>query len=290
MNNVMNAEQLSRPVMRYHGGKWRIAEWIMGFFPPHFTYVEPFGGSASVLMQKPRSKTEVYNDLDDQVFNVFSVLRDKEAAQSLIDACRLTPYSRKEFELSYQPDDGLSQIEKARRTLFRAFAGYGSAGATKGRTGFRSYAGDKRSASPAMDWANYPDHIARFCSRLQGVLLESRPALDIIGQFDSPKTLFYLDPPYLHETRSMYGGKYYRHEMSNDDHVALLDALQGMEGMAILSGYASPLYQKKLTGHGWMRFDKSTQANGRSGTVKRTETLWINPACLARSRQQSFCL
>jgi DNA adenine methylase len=289
MRKVVETE-IFRPVMRYHGGKWRMAEWITSFFPPHFTYVEPFGGSASVLMRKPRSKAEVYNDLDDQIVNVFSVLRDKEKSQELADVCRLTPYSRKDFELSYQSDDDVSRIEKARRTLFRAFAGFGSAGATKGRTGFRSYAGEKRSNPPAMDWAKYPDHIARFCSRLQGVLLESRPALDVISQFDSPETLFYLDPPYLHETRCIDGEKYYRHEMSDDDHLSLLDVLQDIQGMAILSGYASPLYEKKLIGQGWIRFDNPSQANGRSGTVNRTETLWINPACLSRTKQQSLCL
>lgn len=274
--------------MRYHGGKWRLADWIIGFFPSHFTYVEPFGGAAGVLMRKPRSSAEVYNDLDDEIVNIFEVLRDKESSLELQMACALTPYARREFERAYlgQDDDALTPVERARRTLFRAFAGYGSAGATKGKTGFRSYAGDKRSSSPAMDWAHYPAHIARFSDRLQGVTIESRPALEIIRQYDAESTLFYVDPPYMHDTRSICGGRYYRHEMDTDDHVALLNTLLEIKGMIILSGYASDVYDEKLLSGGWLRFDKHTQANGKRGSVQRKESVWINPACCDQGKQQ----
>ncbi|PKY11778.1 hypothetical protein B1757_02690 [Acidithiobacillus marinus] len=273
--------------MRYHGGKWRLADWIIGFFPPHFAYVEPFGGAAGILMQKPRSPAEVYNDLDDEIVNVFEVLRDKKDSQALQTACVLTPYSRREFEKAYsQNDAALPPVERARRTLFRAFAGYGSAGATKGRTGFRSYAGDKRSSPPVMDWANYPRHIAYFCDRLQGVIIESRPALEVIRHYDAENTLYYVDPPYMHDTRSIRGGRYYRHEMDTDDHVALLDTLLEIKGMVILSGYATDVYNKKLLSCGWLRFDKHTQANGNSGSVQRKESIWINHACCNRGQQQ----
>lgn len=276
--------QPSRPVMHYHGGKWRMADWLIGFFPPHFTYVEPYGGSASVLMQKQRSSAEVYNDLDEDVVNLFAVLRDPDKAQALQQQCWLTPYSRTEFEQACQRAD--EPIERARRTLVRAFAGHGSAGATKGRTGFRSYAGSKRVSTPALDWVHYPQHISAFCARLQGVIVESRPALDIIQQFDAHETLFYVDPPYLHETRQISGGRYYHHEMSDEDHRVLLNALLGIKGMVILSGYAHPLYDRHLIPHRWQRFNKSVQSSGRYGSVSRMESVWVNPACIHRGQQQ----
>lgn len=283
MNVLYEGRHPTRPVMRYHGGKWRISDWIIGHFPTHFTYVEPFGGSAGVLMRKPRSKAEVYNDLDADVVNVFSILRDKNKSQELQAACALTPYSRSEFELAYQVSN--DPVERARRTIFRAFSGFGSAGATKGKTGFRSYAGSKRSNPSSIDWMNYPFHISTFCQRMQGVLIESRPALDIIDQFEGQETLFYLDPPYLMDTRNACGSCY-AHEMTDSDHVVLLNRLLLVKGMVVLSGYASVMYDEMLLPHGWQRHCKSVQANGYEGSVERMESLWVNPACLYNIQPQ----
>ena len=147
----------------------------MGFFPDHDTYVEPFGGAGSLLMRKPRSPAEVYNDLDDEVVNVFRVLRDPEQSDRLKELCALTPYARSEFRASYAMST--DPVEQARRTIFRAAAGFGSAGATKGRTGFRSYSKADRSVTPAVDWASYPDAIPAFCERLRGVIVESGDAM-----------------------------------------------------------------------------------------------------------------
>jgi len=109
----------TRPVLRYHGGKWRLASWIISHFPPHRVYVEPFGGAASVLLRKPRSYAEVYNDMDGEIVNVFRVLRDPARARELERVLRLTPFAREEFELSYIRDE--DPIEQARRTIVRAF-------------------------------------------------------------------------------------------------------------------------------------------------------------------------
>jgi DNA adenine methylase len=75
---------IDRPVLRYHGAKFRLAGWLMQLFPPHRRYVEPFGGAAGVLLQKPRSYAEVYNDLDGDVVNFFRVLRDPELSRQLV--------------------------------------------------------------------------------------------------------------------------------------------------------------------------------------------------------------
>lgn len=90
-------------MLRYHGGKWRLAPWIIGFFPPHRVYVEAFGGAASVLMRKPRSYAEVYNDLYGDIVSLFRVLRDPSSAQELERRLRLTPFARDELESAYEP-------------------------------------------------------------------------------------------------------------------------------------------------------------------------------------------
>ena len=154
--------KVRRPILRWHGGKWKLAPWILGHFPQHRTYVEPFGGAASVLLQKPRSYAEIYNDLDGEVVNLFRVARD--AGPELRRRLELTPFSREEFVESYvQTDDA---IEQARRTVARAFMGFGS-NAHNRATGFR--ANSNRSATtPAHDWNNYPSAFDAIIDRLRG--------------------------------------------------------------------------------------------------------------------------
>lgn len=194
-----------RPVLRYHGGKHKLAHWITSFFPAHRIYVEPFGGAASVLMQKQRSYAEVYNDKWDTVVNVFQVLRDPRKACKLKQALILTPFARAEF-MAASTTNTLGQIENARRTILRSFAGFGSA-STNGDflTGFRANS-NRSGTTPAHDWVNYPTHIQAFTERLQGVVIENKPAISVIRQHDSKETLFCCDPPYPQETRNMKRG------------------------------------------------------------------------------------
>jgi DNA adenine methylase len=187
-----------RPVLRYHGGKWLLAPWIISHFGPHRVYVEPFGGAASVLMRKKRSHVEIYNDQWETVVNVFRVLRDPVKAAELARMLHLTPFARDEFEeISALDLAELSDVERARCTVLRSLAGFGSA-STNGAhvTGFRANSAAS-STTPAIDWANYPAHISRFVQRLKGVVIENRNAVDVIRQHDSRSTLFYLDPPIL---------------------------------------------------------------------------------------------
>lgn len=176
-----------KPVMRYHGAKYRLAPWIMGFFPAHMTYVEPFGGAAGVLMQKPRSYSEVYNDLDGDVATVFKVLQNKEMSLDLERLLTFTPYSRDEFLAAFEPTE--CPIATAKAVLVRAYMGFGSAGATKNRTGFRSDSGRKYSTA-AHQWPGLPLEIAKFHERLQGVIIENKPAIDVMANHDRPDTLF----------------------------------------------------------------------------------------------------
>lgn len=276
--------EINRPLLRYHGGKWRLSSWIIRFFPRHRIYVEPFGGAASVLLQKPKSAVEVYNDLDCEVVNLFQVLRDRELADRLFYQIMLTPYSRVEFLSAWGKTD--DPVEKARRTIIRAQMGFCSAGATKGSTGFRS--DSSRSYTTAMDdWYRYPACLPPIIDRLRSVQIENRDALAVIEQHDSAETLFYIDPPYMHGTRVMNGStQYYQHEMTDGDHVRLLDMVSKLKGMVILSGYHSDLYDDALVG--WGRFEKKSAAAAHRGTAMRTEVLWINEACMLSAGQMSL--
>ncbi|WP_323025672.1 DNA adenine methylase [Castellaniella sp.] len=267
--------EVTSPAIRYHGAKFRLAPWIMQFFPHHQCYVEPFGGAAGVLLQKARSYAEIYNDIDGEIVNYFAVLRDQALRERLIEALALTPFARAEFDLAYEPTD--DPVEWARRTAIKAQMGFGSAGATKERTGFRVDAARAYSTPPDL-WARFPQALAAVGERFTGVLIENRDALDILDIYDGPQTLFYVDPPYVLSTRQMDGaGRYYRHEMDDAAHERLLDRLATRSGMVVLSGYESELYCDRLAD--WKSFrTQSRIAAGRGGGT-RTELVWINRCC-----------
>jgi DNA adenine methylase len=268
-------EAPARPVLRYHGGKFRLAPWVIKHFPPHRCYVEPFGGAAGVLIQKDRAYAEVYNDLDGDIVNVFRVLRDRAQCEQLIAQLLLTPYARDEFDAAYEPTT--DPIERARRTLVRAEMGFGSAGATKGCTGFRIDTRRKHGTAQQL-WASFPESLARVCARLSGVMIENRPALAVIEQHDAEDTLFYVDPPYVMGTRNVGArhGRYYTCEMSDDEHVQLLEKLCAVEGMVVLSGYESALYMGAL--QGWSMASTEARISAARGAGIRTECLWLNPS------------
>jgi DNA adenine methylase len=291
--------QPNRPALRWHGGKWNLAPWVIGHFPPHRIYVEPFGGAASVLLRKRRAYAEVYNDLDDVVVNLFRVLRDPLKAARLIEALRLTPFARREFDEALLPAE--DDVERARHLIVRSFMGFGSnahsSSPVSEKTGFKTYtrpqhdnyrstgfrANSNRSGTtPAHDWENYPDGLARIVDRLRGVIIEHRDGSEVMAQHDGIDTLHYVDPPYLPETRSPANKhdlkhRMYRHEMTPEDHARLLDGLCGLVGMVVISGYPSDLYDWALAG--WRREERPALADGAR---KRTEVLWINPAATAR--------
>lgn len=274
----------TRPVLRYHGGKWRLASWVMRFFPPHDVYLEPFGGAASVLLRKPRARGEVYNDLDGDVVNVFRVLQDRAAAAELKRLVEITPFARDEFELSYQATD--DPVERARRMLVRSFMGFGSAGMTRtSRTGFRKNS-SRSHTLPCQDWASWPAQIPQFVERLRGVVIENKDALRLIADHDRDNALIYADPPYVWHVRSSMRASgsmkhAYRHEMTDADHRNLAEALHRARGAVVISGYACDLYDRELYG-GWERHEHGAMADGGRS---RTEVVWLNPACSAALRR-----
>ncbi len=256
----------TRPLLRYHGGKWRIAPWIVRHIPPHQRYVEPFAGAASVLIRKPRAASEILNDLDGELVNLFRVVRDQGA--ELRRMLELTPYAREEFAESYE--QAQDPIEQARRTLVRSWMGFGSAAVGR-RTGFRVNS-RRNGGMPSKEWSTYPDALPAIIERLRGVVIEHRDALDVIRANDGPGTLHYVDPPYPASVRDE--GRDYRYELSDDDHCELAEALHGLRGAVMVSGYDCPLYRDLY--RGW-RIVRHAAVADRGGS--RTECLWLSPAC-----------
>jgi DNA adenine methylase len=277
--------KIKRPVLRYHGGKWRLAPWIISHFPPHRVYVEPFGGAASVLIQKARTYAEVYNDLDGEVVNVFRVLRDAESADRLRELLTLTPYSRLEFLAAYERHD--DPVEQARRTIVKSFAGFRSASihdprpsgmrtrasVWKAPTGFRANS-NRSGTTPAHDWSHYPDSLDGFVERLAGVVIENKDAAAVIRDHDRDDTLTYADPPYVMATRGKDTD--YAHEMTDEQHRELATVLHGVTGLVVLSGYPSALYDELYAD--WPKVQRQHLADG---AAKRTEVLWLSPRTAA---------
>lgn len=263
--------EMKRPILRYHGGKWRIANWVISHMPAHRVYVEPFCGAASILMRKPRVPAEVINDLNGRLINVFRVLRDPKQSKELMHAVKYTPYSRSEYIQARVPSD--ESVEDARRMIILGQQGFGSTGPCGGKlAGWRSDVKKDRDHSSADNWANVYNQIEIWANRLRSVFIENSPAIDILKRWDSTEALFYVDPPYVASTRQGSGDRGYAHELTNQDHVDLAKQLHEVKGMVMLSGYNCDLYDELYKG--WEKVERGAMADGGK---KTTECLWISP-------------
>jgi DNA adenine methylase len=274
---------VSRAALRYYGGKWRLAPWIVAHLPDHTCYVEPFGGAASVLLRKPPTRYEVYNDLDGDVVGFFRVLRERP--EKLIDAVRRTPFARAEIDLACTPaSPDLNEVERARRVYVRSWQGRHGLPA-RGRMGWRFERSATRSRTTVDDWRNIA-HLWAVADRLGRVQLECDDALRVIERFEGPDALFYIDPPYPASTRGMRWARHaYAHELTDDGHRRLAGVLRALRGMAIVSGCPCPLY-RELYGD-WPVVTRQARTHG--GRVA-TEALWLSPRAAARlgARQLSL--
>lgn len=277
----MTTAKIDRPILRWHGGKWRLAPWIIKQFPPHRIYVEPYAGAASVLLRKPLSAVEVLNDRHQRLVNLFRVMRDPKQSLLLMDQLQKTPYAEMEYRSCREPAD--DPAEDARRLLVLAWQGHGSTGASgagRSTTGWRR--GDRGgAANTAREWAVLWSQVVAWADRLRGVYLECDDAREILRRWDAPDTLFYCDPPYPLTTRT--AGQGYTHDLDDADHHLLAEMLHQAQGMVVLSSYPCPLYERLYTG--WMRLEKRVTADA---AASRVEVLWLNPAAACRRAQRSL--
>lgn len=250
-------------ILNYPGAKWGMAKQIVSMMPPHRSYLEPFFGSGAVLFNKPPSAIETVNDIDGDITNFFKVLR--ECPQELAEAISLTPYSRDVFNDAHE-NRGTESFDRAYRFAIRSRMGHGFK--TYQKTGFKIdvYARDRSYCVNC--WNAMPERIFEAAARLKRVQIENRPALDLIRKFNYDNVLIYADPPYLLNTR---GGKQYKHEMDEQEHIELLAALKAHKGPAIISGYPSDMYDREL--RGWNTIHKRSY---NQNSDARTEVLWFN--------------
>lgn len=297
---------MAEAVFPYIGGKAYTAAWIASLLPPpgaYQTFVDLFGGAANVLLAVMRVSggadvVWVYNDIDGELVNFFRVLRDPELGPRLIEAVRLTPYSRREYReclLGPPPED---PVERARRFYVAAaqsHAGKPPGAATPGAWAYSVQ--ERKREARARRWASAPERLRRFALALRGVQVECLDFRDAIRRYDTPHTLFYADPPYHPATRCP---RMYRHEMTREDHRELAELLSGIRGMAAVSGYRCPDYDAWYAG--WERRDAPavcySSGVGAVGKLKglprprRVESLWLSPAAVRAgaggARQMTF--
>jgi DNA adenine methylase len=193
-------------------------------------------------------------------------------AKLLLWKLRYTPFARVEYVLSRKKTR--NKIVQAQRTITRTFMAFGGTGAYNNTTGFKAKSLYEH-RSVGAQWIDLSWQLEVFIERLQGVIIENRPALKVIAQQDHEKTLFYVDPPYVKSTR--YHENIYDHEMTDEQHIELAKALHNIEGMVVLSGYHSNLYDELYKD--WKTKEKEAIIASPSGNNRRTEVLWFNPAC-----------
>lgn len=255
-----------KPAITYHGGKAKLAKSLIALMPPHITFVDVFGGSGAVMLAKPPSRVDIFNDLNGDIVNFFRVLRDANSYARLKHALENTPHSRAEFELSLERTD--DPVERARRTLVCHRMSFG---ATQ-----RAFGYDVEDGASVRKWVKAARLIKSNRDRFKSVQLENADWRKILERYDRPTTCFYLDPPYEIATRSRNNN--YTHEMSHADHLELLGAANRLRGSVVLSGYATPEYDALTKQFGWARhaFDVPTYAGfDRS---RRDEIAWVKPA------------
>jgi DNA adenine methylase len=257
----------------WYGGKFSHLNWLLPQLPDCLHYCEPFAGSGAVLLNKEPSLVETYNDIDGEVVNFFRVLREKK--DDLIEQIALTPFSREEFGLACELDPALSNLERARRFYIRA---------RQVRTGLAQtatigrWANCKNTSRAGMSgvvsrWLGGVEQLEFIAERLLRVQIENRPAIDVIKLYDNKETLFYCDPPYIHETRG--DTKSYGYEMDNAAHKELAETLNSVEGLVAISNYECDLMDKLYPSSKWTKI-YSPEKTIHSTKDIRQEVLWVN--------------
>jgi len=256
----------------WYGGKFSHLDFLLPLIPKDAThFCDVFGGSAAVLLNVEPYLVETYNDLDSDLVNFFEVLRTDDV--NLIKAIGLTPFSREELVHACTPEDGLSKLERARRFYIRA---------RQTRTGLAQKSSEGRWAHCVLTsragmsgavsrWLGSVEGLSEIAQRIQRVQIENAPANEVIQRYDTPDTVFYVDPPYVHSSRG--DSSAYGYEMTDEDHIDLANVLNSVRGRVVLSGYRTKLYDQ-LYGN-WRRVD-AKERNCHSVRTLRQESAWMN--------------
>jgi DNA adenine methylase len=275
------------PPLKWHGGKHYLARRIVALMPKHLHYVEPFAGGLAVLLARDpndptlwigtdgsnRGVSELVNDIDGRLMNFWRVLQGEETFARFRRQVEAIPLSRPEWDDAhayvYGADavaDAVAFFVNCRQSLAGRQAGFTSL--TRNRT-------RRQMNGNVSEWLSAVEGLPLVHDRLRRVVVENQDAIELIQKEDTAGTLFYCDPPYLHETRTakkVYGA----HEMSEADHRRLLEVVKGCKGKVILSSYSSSLYNDML--RDWRRDEIKIANHAAGGKTKRTmvEVVWFN--------------
>jgi DNA adenine methylase len=274
----------------WYGGKGLIKNKIIPYFPAHHTYCEVFGGGGSILLAKKPAPVEVYNDINGALVNFFTTLQDHENIKKLQDKLYLTPYSREVWrralnEYKYFGDPG-TPLERAYRFFILVNMSFSGAGAGGYNASFSSSVKTTRcgKASTVFKYHSSIAGLPEVSNRLLDVQIERAHFGVVIDRYDTPDTLFYLDPPYLHSERGKNKNAYGPFEMDDSQHLRLIELVKKIEGFAVLSGYKSEIYESLCENHNWSRIDIEAVARTKypktgqpAADSYRTECLYLNP-------------
>ena len=269
---------MTKSPINWYGGKYYMKKTIVELFPEHKTYIEGFGGAGHILLYKEPSEIEVYNDLNEGLYLFFKLLRNDETRDKLIAKIQLTPYSRREF---YECRDNWSnqkgEIEKARMFYIKTMQSFSGVGTSWSYSKNKSRRGISQAVSKFL--GNVDENMLDVIDRLREIQIENLDIIDLLDKYDSKDSLFYLDPPYIAETR--ISEKVYDKEMPLEKHEELIDKLLNIKGKVVLSGYDNDTYNK-LTDNGWKKINigdyKNRCREDNNGLKTRTkeEYVWIN--------------
>lgn len=257
-----------QPPFQYYGSKARLAPWIVSHIPEHLAYIEPFAGSAAILLAKPRSRYEVINDLNGDVVNFWRVLRERH--DELVGVLQLTPYARAEYLESRDSQAPASDaLERARVFFVRASMAFN---ASTARVGYSASSPGKNGHKPTTFRRRIDARLAEVAERMRDVELENVDALTLLRRWRRPQSVAYLDPPYVGTARASHGD-YATDNGGNAFHAEIMSAVGDFPGVVILSGYPGSPYDEL----GWRREERTVAAHtSNTPGASRTECLWIN--------------
>lgn len=282
----------------WYGGKFSHLNFILPRLPDTEQYVEPFGGSAAVLLSRDPAQVETYNDLDGDVVTFFRVLRDRD--EELIDLLEQTPYSRAEYLAAIMAagDQSINDLERARLFFVRAAQVYSGLAqyATPGRWSYSRASSVNDRSNAVAGWDSCVEALDAVSERLKRVQLECDDAAAVIDRYDDEETLHYCDPPYPLEARGTAGcgtaqPVAYANELGESDHRKLSEVLRDAEGTVAVSSYRNELYDDLFDG--WFVAEgptKPLRTKHDSEPVERREVLYCNydPEGVRPSRQSGL--
>lgn len=273
---MIKEKKLKSPI-NWYGGKYYMANKIIELFPKHNTYVEGFGGAGHILLKKAPSNVDVYNDINEGLYLFFKLLRNEETKNKLVSAIQLSPFSRNEFyECRDNWENQTDEIEKARMFYVKTMQSFSGVGKSWSYSKNTSRRGMSQAVSKFL--GNVDENMINVIERLREIQIENLDIIELINKYDNEETLFYLDPPYLPETR--VSNKVYDNEMQLEKHKELVEKLLSIKGKVVLSGYDNNIYNS-LAINGWKKINIGGYNNrcGDSKGIKtktKEEYVWIN--------------